>query len=185
MIEYAPSAERLAVYFPAHSSFSNVQLVPQLPGSLLPAADARIAELHRRPQPLATVGREQVQKADVQRLQPAQWLNDEIINFYGAMITARSERWAKLRNGDPAQLCEEDLWFGADELGGTKPPKGASKANGHSRKRKDREYGEPVQIHYFNTFFYSKLTTTGYEKAKLNKWTKKVREDSGVSGMSC
>ena len=28
---------------------------------------------------------------DIARLLPGQWLNDEVINFYGAMILARSE----------------------------------------------------------------------------------------------
>ncbi len=28
---------------------------------------------------------------DIRRLMPGEWLNDELINFYGAMILARSE----------------------------------------------------------------------------------------------
>ena len=35
--------------------------------------------------------REQVTDKDISRLKPAQWLNDEIINFYGAMILGRSD----------------------------------------------------------------------------------------------
>lgn len=35
--------------------------------------------------------REQVSDTDISRLRPNQWLNDEIINFYGAMILTRAE----------------------------------------------------------------------------------------------
>jgi len=35
--------------------------------------------------------------------------------------------------------------------------------------------GDPWKVHVFNTYFLSKLQDQGYEKAKLNKWTKKVR----------
>jgi len=35
--------------------------------------------------------REQVTDKDLSRLRPNQWLNDEVINFYGSMILARSE----------------------------------------------------------------------------------------------
>jgi sentrin-specific protease 1 len=127
---------------------------------------------------VASVGREQLQRADVQRLQPRQWLNDEVINFYGAMILERAERWTAAGDAGNARKREEDVWFGADELGGMMPPKLKSRMNGingTTYKGKERERGEPVRIHYFNTFFYAKLTSPGYEKARLNKWTKKVR----------
>lgn len=137
---------------------------------------------------MASVGREQLHKADIQRLQPRQWLNDEIINFYGGMIVERAERWMKDDTPDNAQKRNQDLWFGASELGGTQPSpadvkrmngKHVTNGNGHatpSKKGKERarEYGEPVDIHYFNTFFYEKLTGTGYAAARLNKWTKRV-----------
>ncbi|KAF8321708.1 cysteine proteinase [Clavulina sp. PMI_390] len=138
----------------------------KLPHSLTAAADKRISDLWRRPPPLAKVVREQVSKADLDRLAPGQWLNDEVINFYGAMVKERSDRWGK--ENDP--LCADDPWFGANELGGTQPPA----INGHTRKGKGPEVGSPLQTHYFNTFFYSKLTTEGYEKARLRTWTKRV-----------
>ncbi|KAF9520526.1 hypothetical protein BS47DRAFT_1370365 [Hydnum rufescens UP504] len=87
--------------------------------------------LHIRSGLVSTCGREQVQGEDIQRLRPAQWLNDEVINFYGAMITERAAR-------------------------------------------QGREQGDPLDVHYFNTFFYEKLVNPGYEKARLNKWSKKV-----------
>ncbi|KAF8343928.1 uncharacterized protein EI90DRAFT_2900825, partial [Cantharellus anzutake] len=105
---------------------------------------------------ISSCGREQVHLEDVLRLTPGQWLNDEIINFYGAMVMERAERWHR---GDFSDI-------------GFSP----SNSNPHvdwdiNRKR---QHGDPLQVHYFNTFFYSKLSSSGYEKARLNKWTKKV-----------
>lgn len=79
--------------------------------------------------------REQVTDQDLRRLNPHQWLNDEIINFYGQLILARSEE---------------------------------SKENPGFNGRK------PLNVHYFSTFFWSKLEKDGYEKGRLAKWTKKV-----------
>ncbi|KAF9821845.1 hypothetical protein IEO21_00275 [Rhodonia placenta] len=33
---------------------------------------------------------------------------------------------------------------------------------------------KPLDVHYFSTFFWSKLENEGYEKGRLAKWTKKV-----------
>ncbi|CCM02182.1 uncharacterized protein FIBRA_04261 [Fibroporia radiculosa] len=33
---------------------------------------------------------------------------------------------------------------------------------------------KPLKVHYFNTFFWSKLQGEGYDKARLAKWTKKI-----------
>lgn len=63
------------------------------------------------------------------------------------------------------------MWFGADELGGTRPPSGPSKR----RRGASGESGEPLDVHVFSTFFFAKLEKPGYKDAKLNRWTKKVR----------
>ncbi|KAI0082254.1 cysteine proteinase [Panus rudis PR-1116 ss-1] len=33
---------------------------------------------------------------------------------------------------------------------------------------------KPLNVHYFNSFFWTKLKTQGYEKGRLAKWTKKI-----------
>lgn len=38
---------------------------------------------------------------------------------------------------------------------------------------------KPLDVHYFSTFFWSKLENEGYEKGRLAKWTKKVSPDRG------
>lgn len=104
---------------------------PPYPTELPPDDDAEVDKFLRKRGMVWKCAREQVSDVDLSRLRPGQWLNDEIINFYGAMILARSE---------------------------------ANKENPKS-----------VKVHYFSSFFWSKLKTTGYEKGRLGKWTKTVR----------
>ncbi|QRW00650.1 Ulp1 protease family, carboxy-terminal catalytic domain protein [Ceratobasidium sp. AG-Ba] len=68
---------------------------PSLPKSLSPEDQAEVAKALQKRGTVGKVGREQVSHTDLSRLGPAQWLNDEIINFYGALIMARSEEAKK------------------------------------------------------------------------------------------
>ncbi|EKM49025.1 uncharacterized protein PHACADRAFT_107697 [Phanerochaete carnosa HHB-10118-sp] len=104
---------------------------PSLPASLPPGDESKVEELLRKRGVISKCVREQVSEKDLQRLRPGQWLNDEIINFYGQMITCRSE--------ESKENQREDL----------------------------------LNVHYFSTFFWSKLRNEGYEKGRLAKWTKK------------
>ncbi|KAH9947665.1 cysteine proteinase [Amylocystis lapponica] len=108
-----------------------------IPSSLPPEDDAFVDDLLERQGVIAKCGREQVTDRDISRLQPHQWLNDEIINFYGQMILDRSE-------------CKENPGGNAD-----------------GRKKS-------LNVHYFSTFFWTKLKSVGYEKGRLAKWTKKI-----------
>ncbi len=112
-----------------------------LPASLPPEDEAAVDAFFRQRGVIAKCAKEQVSNEDIMRLRPAQWLNDEIINFYGQMILSRSED-SKENPG-----------------------------NGMAKGRK-----KPLNAHYFSTFFWAKLKGQGYEKARLAKWTKKVRE---------
>ncbi|KAH0838567.1 cysteine proteinase [Lanmaoa asiatica] len=109
---------------------------PSLPKSLPPEIDRQVDILLAKKGVISKVAREQVYDKDLSRLLPFQWLNDELINFYGAMILERSE------------ACKENPG-----------------ANGKKK---------PLNVHYFSTFFWSKLQGEGYERARLAKWTKKL-----------
>jgi sentrin-specific protease 1 len=117
---------------------------PPLPASLPPSDEAYVDSLFARRGVVGRIAREQVSHTDLSRLRPSQWLNDEIINFYGALLMDRAEK----RKGTPTT-------------------NGKSKAVVNGTKRK------PLDVHYFSTFFWSKLKGEGYEKARLAKWTKK------------
>lgn len=90
---------------------------------------------------VSKVAREQVGFADIYRLRPREWLNDEVINFYGALINARAEASAK----------------GSVDVG--------------------KGRGKPLKAFYFSSFFWTKLSGEGYEKGKLDRWTKKAKVD--------
>ncbi|KAG6845661.1 hypothetical protein H0H87_005868 [Tephrocybe sp. NHM501043] len=109
------------------------KLTPPVP--LPPEDDSQVDILLKKRGVISKYAREQVNDTDLSRLRPGQWLNDEIINFYGAMLLGRSDD---------------------------------SKENPSNRKGI-----QILNVHYFSTFFWSKLTE-GYEKGRLAKWTKKV-----------
>jgi sentrin-specific protease 1 len=110
---------------------------PPLPSQLPPEDEAKVTELLNKRGVISKYAREQVSDADIKRLRPLQWLNDEVINFYGAMILGRSD---------------------------------GSKENPPTKDKRKR----PLDVHYFSTFFWTKLEQEGYEKGRLAKWTKKV-----------
>ncbi|RPD63185.1 cysteine proteinase [Lentinus tigrinus ALCF2SS1-7] len=62
-----------------------------LPKTLPPDDEAEVDALFRKRGLIAKCAKEQVSDEDISRLRPAQWLNDEIINFYGQMILSRAE----------------------------------------------------------------------------------------------
>jgi sentrin-specific protease 1 len=118
--------------------------VPPLPRKLPPSDEDSVTALLEKRGTITKYARESVEDKDIIRLRPGQWLNDEIVNFYGAMLLGRSE------------ASKENVPNGAAPQGN---PKGR---------------GKPLNVHYFSSFFWSKLTGEGYEKGRLAKWTKKV-----------
>lgn len=112
--------------------------LPPLPKKLPPPDESSVSTLLEKRGTIAKYARESVDDKDIIRLRPGQWLNDEIINFYGAMLLGRSE------------ANKENI------------------PNGPARR------GKPLNVHYFSSFFWSKLTGEGYDKGRLAKWTKKV-----------
>lgn len=64
---------------------------PLPPKPLSPHEDAQVDVILKKRGVVSKYAREQVNDQDLSRLRPSQWLNDELINFYGAMILGRSE----------------------------------------------------------------------------------------------
>lgn len=125
------------------------------------------------------VGREQVGSGDISRLAPSQWLNDEIINFWGALLMERSDRArAEAKQSATANGVNGHAMNGKGKGKSDSSGTEEEEEEGDLPKRGDKE---PLHnIHYFNTFFFAKLENPGYEKAKLNKWTKKVGALGGL-----
>lgn len=135
-VVYTPSLSRLRATQEELSAQIDARIRPKrpsLPDSLPPEDEAEVDALFRKRGVISKCVREQVSDKDLSRLRPAQWLNDEIINFYGQMIMNRADEGKENRDG---------VW----------------------------------DAHYFSTFFWTKLKNEGYEKGRLAKWTKKVRD---------
>lgn len=97
----------------------------------------------------------EVSAKDMSLLKPGKWLNDEVINFYGIMINARSKEAEELRKQDEKEN------EGAKNLG---------------KKKKVKMGEEIMKVHTFTSFFYNKLHSAGYDGVR--RWTKKVCWDA-------
>jgi len=148
--DVAPRLQKLYASKKAEDEAIERRLRPKrapLPAQLPAADEAAVDALIAKRGVVAKFGREQVVDRDIARLRPSQWLNDEIINYYGQMILTRSEE-SKENPG---------------------PTNGV---NGHvNGKPASSKY---LNVHYFNTFFWTKLKNEGYDKGRLAKWTKKM-----------
>lgn len=139
---FSPSLDKLRLDKLLKSQELEDRLRPKrkpLPASLPPEDEAEVDALLRKRGIISRCVNQQVADNDLARLRPRQWLNDEIINFYGQMILSRSET-----------------------------------SSGKENKENRDGVSKFLNVHYFNSFFWAKLSTTGYEKGRLSKWTKKV-----------
>lgn len=64
---------------------------PPLPAHLPRHDDQEVDKLLQKTGVVGKCARQQVSDKDLMRLRPGQWLNDEVINFYGEMLMARAE----------------------------------------------------------------------------------------------
>lgn len=67
------------------------RLRPPLPSAMPEKDEQEVIAIQKKPGQVSKFAREAVDHNDIARLSPSTWLNDEIINFYGALILARSE----------------------------------------------------------------------------------------------
>ncbi|KAG2370159.1 cysteine proteinase [Suillus spraguei] len=88
---FSPSHDRLRLSARHRDEAIEKRLRPKLPKVLPPDADTQVNTLLCKKGVISKVARESVNDRDLSRLLPSQWLNDEIMNFYGAMILTRSE----------------------------------------------------------------------------------------------
>lgn len=92
---FQPTFEQLRLTHRRKDQDIEQLLRPQLkpPAPLSPKSDAEVDVILKKRGVIAKFAREQVNDQDLSRLKPHQWLNDEIINFYGAMILGRSDSY--------------------------------------------------------------------------------------------
>jgi sentrin-specific protease 1 len=92
---FVPTIDQLGIFLRGKDQEIEQRLRPTskpLPSELPPADEVKVKEILAKRGVVFKHAREQVTDKDLSRLQSNQWLNDEIINFYGSMILARSEK---------------------------------------------------------------------------------------------
>ena len=101
----------------------------------------------------AALGDASVTHRDVQCLRPGEWLNDEVVNFFGALLNDRDRRWHAPLVGDNDSSSSADTATATTTTTTTTLP----------------------HCFVFSTFFYTALTTQRrYNYARVRKWTKSV-----------
>ncbi|KAF5368390.1 hypothetical protein D9758_002346 [Tetrapyrgos nigripes] len=156
-LPFTPSLEQLQRRSRSRDDAIEQRLRPKrvpLPSSLPPEDEAQVNALLRKRGVISKYSKEQVSDTDIARLRPSSWLNDEIINFYGALLLGRSETCA-------AGASSSDK-------------ENKSQSNGVVNGVGGGKKGKVLNVHYFSTFFWTKLEKDGYEKSRLAKWTKKI-----------
>ncbi|RDB29604.1 Sentrin-specific protease 1 [Hypsizygus marmoreus] len=90
---FQPSLEQLRLSHRLKDEDIEKLLRPKIvpPTPLPPDDDAQVDVILRKRGHISTCEKQTVCDKDVSRLRPGQWLNDEIINFYGAMILRQSQ----------------------------------------------------------------------------------------------
>lgn len=124
---FIPTLEQLRIADKVKDLQITQRIHRKVPSALPEGAQAEVQAILKNPKFISKAGREQVSFQDIQRLSPGQWLNDEIINFYGQLIVERS-------------LSPELQNKSVDTI---------------SRDKKRQPLA--LQVHYFNTFFWPKL----------------------------
>ncbi|WWC97194.1 hypothetical protein V866_004073 [Kwoniella sp. B9012] len=97
---------------------------PKVPPKLKPEQEAKVTEHLNNPAFKSRVSTAECESKSIRRLKNGTWLDDEIMNFYGALMVER-----------------------ANQVG-------------------------TLKVHAFNSFFYQRISETGYSAVK--RWTKKV-----------
>ncbi|KIY69675.1 cysteine proteinase [Cylindrobasidium torrendii FP15055 ss-10] len=91
---FTPKAEQMRKITRARDVEIDKRLHPKLrpvPSLLPPADEKEVDAILQKNGVISKYEREQVSHTDIRRLLPGTWLNDEIINFYGALMLGRSE----------------------------------------------------------------------------------------------
>ncbi|TKY90583.1 hypothetical protein EX895_000581 [Sporisorium graminicola] len=115
---------------------------------------------------VSTVQGAQVSDFDVAKLRPRQWLNDEVINFYGTLILNRANDADKKRTA--ALAAAKDA-----PVSPTPISKSSKKGDKNKPKRPyDKSLDAFWRVHFFSSFFWTNLKSKGFDGVK--RWTRRI-----------
>ncbi|SNX81671.1 related to Sentrin-specific protease 1 [Melanopsichium pennsylvanicum] len=108
-----------------------------------------------------------VDDKDVQKLRPGQWLNDEVINFYGNLILQRANDADKRRTEATAMAASKAASFDT--------PRGKTVSK-NGKVKISRPYDQSLdafwRVHFFSSFFWTNLKSRGFDGVK--RWTRRI-----------
>ncbi len=121
---------------------------------------------------------------DLQRLRPGQWLNDEVINYFGSLIMQRSGSEPVAGNKEN-QVKTKGPTGANEQKPAASTSRSASPSTSQDVKGKGKAIPESEQpcsskgtgldAYVYSSFFYSKLLESDcYQRGKIFKWTKDV-----------
>jgi sentrin-specific protease 1 len=126
--------------------------------------EALVAQTFEKSGKIAQIPGAGVEAHDIAKLRPFQWLNDEVINFYMKLIERRNNLAVQKRaEGKEARrrLTQNNYEDEQDRLADLK-----------LATEVKRTWNGILDVHVFNTFFFEKLSKSGY--GGVRQWTRKV-----------
>ncbi|KAJ1031004.1 hypothetical protein NDA18_002229 [Ustilago nuda] len=142
---------------------------PALPPTLVNEQEQEVKAVLQKRGKIAEIPGAEVNDHDVQKLKPKQWLNDEVINFYGNLILLRSNEAEKKRT--------EAMAAAKNTPPSPTPPAGAAGSKKKGKKTKlTRPYNKSLdtywRVHFFSSFFWANLKQRGFDGVK--RWTRRI-----------
>lgn len=113
-----------------------------------------------------------VESHDIRKLEPGQWLNDEVINFYMKLIEKRSSEAFQRRNQarEARKRLEHNSY--TDGIPDHAVIDGTRLTDIALVRAAKKKWNGIWNVHVFNSFFYEKLSKGGY--SGVRQWTRKV-----------
>uniref|UniRef100_V5EHA7 Ubiquitin-like protease family profile domain-containing protein n=2 Tax=Kalmanozyma brasiliensis (strain GHG001) TaxID=1365824 RepID=V5EHA7_KALBG len=111
-----------------------------------------------------------VEDRDIAKLGPGQWLNDEVINFYGTLILIRANEADKKRT--EAMKTAKDAPAPITTTAVTNGAVARKNAKSIPKRPYDSSLDAFWRVHFFSSFFWSNLKTRGFDGVK--RWTRRI-----------
>lgn len=149
---------------------------PPLPKSLEEEAESEVDSALRKSGLVAAITGAEVNDRDLQKLRPGQWLNDEIINFYGNLMLQRANEAESKRQAALKAAAEAPPVPTSEASTPVTAVNGKPKHNAKTATKPKRPYDSSLdaywRIHFFSSFFWENLKNRGYDGVK--RWTRKI-----------
>ncbi|PWZ02668.1 cysteine proteinase [Testicularia cyperi] len=153
---------------------------PALPPNVSSEEEAQVGSALRKQGMIADIPGAEVNDRDIQKLRPGQWLNDEVINFYGNLILQRANEADRRRQ---EAISATTAAASANDRTSTQVEASPTPNNGKAKKQKRAAKTKPKRpydatldaywrVHFFSSFFWENLKKRGFDGVK--RWTRKV-----------